>query len=152
MSESNFVTSSKSGRIFSTPSADCKTKNIVYCATCLHCSKQYVGKSTNKLQTRISGHRSHKNNTAFDPDTDDATLAEHLHLCHDVTDSDSFNHSYSFTVLQISSYDIDSCEQRWVDRLITLSPFGLNKVAPNWVSDSISNMCRKLLGLSQQMG
>ena len=36
------------------------------------------------------------NDTAFDPDTDDATLAEHLHFCHDVRDSDSFNHSYSF--------------------------------------------------------
>jgi hypothetical protein len=33
-------------------------------------------------------------------------------------------------------------EQRWVDCLITLSPFGLNKVAPNWVSDSISNISR----------
>jgi hypothetical protein len=92
------------------------------------------------------------NDTAFDPDTDDATLAEHLHLCHHVMDSDSFNHSYSFTVLQIFPYDIDSCEQRWVDRLITLSPFGLNKVAPNEVSDSIGNICCKSLGLSQRMG
>ena len=150
MSESNSITSSTTGKIYSTPTADCKSKNTIYCATCLHCSKQYVGKSTNKLQKRISGHRAHMNDTDFDLDNDDATLAEHLKLSHGVADFDLFNHSYSFTVLQASPHDLDACEQRWVDRLTTLSPFGLNKEAPNGVSDSVSNMCRKSLGSSQR--
>ena len=53
----------------------------------------------------------------FDSDTDDATLAEHLSLSHNVSDPVLFNHSYSFTVLQVSPLDLDSCEQRWVHRL-----------------------------------
>ena len=28
-------------------------------------------------------------------------------------------------------HDLAACEQRWVDRLATLAPFGLNKEAPN---------------------
>ena len=150
MSDSNSITSTKTGRIYSTPSADCKSKNIIYCATCVHCSMQYVGKSTNKLQKRISGHRTHMKDSDFDQDNDDATLAEHLISHHGVTDGDLFNHSYSFTVLQLAPHDLDACEQRWVDRLATLAPFGLNKEAPNGVSGSYSSMGRKSLGLSQR--
>ena len=36
------------------------------------------------------------NDTDFDLDNDDATLAEHLKLFHGVVDFDLFNHSYSF--------------------------------------------------------
>ena len=57
----------------------------------------------------------------FDLDNDDATLAEHLISHHGLTDL--FNHSYSFTVLQLAPYDLDSCEQIWVDRLATFPPF-----------------------------
>ena len=119
MSECNSITSSDTGKIYSTPSADCKTKNTIYCATCLHCLKQYVGKSTNKLQKRISGHRSHMNDLVFDSENDDASLAEHLKLSHSVMDPELFNHSFSFTVLQVSPLDLDACEQRWVHRLNT---------------------------------
>ena len=150
MSDSNSVISSTNGRIYSTPKADCKSKNIIYCATCIHCSKQYVGKSTNRLQKRVSGHRSHMNDIVFDSDSDDATLAEHLKMVHCLEGSELFNHSFSFTVLQLSPLDLDACEQRWVNRLTTLSPFGLNKEAPNGISDSFSNMCRKSLGSSQR--
>ena len=49
------------------------------------------------------------NDTDFDLDNDDAALAEHLKLFHSVTNFDLFNHSYSFTVLQVSPHDLDAC-------------------------------------------
>ena len=76
---------------------------------------------------------------------DDATLAEHSKLVHGVMDGDLFNHSYNFTVLQLSPQDLDACEQRWVNRLTILVPFDLNKEAPNGVSSSITSRCRKSL-------
>ena len=94
---------------------------------CSHCLKQYVGKSTNKLQKRISGHRSHMNDLVFDSENDYASLAEHLKLSHSVMDPDLFNHSFSFTIHQVSPLDLDACEQRWVHGLNTLTPFKLNK-------------------------
>ena len=60
------------------------------------------------------------NDTDFDLDYHDATLAEHLKLFHGVADFNLFDHSYSFTVLQISPHDLDACEQRWVNHLTTL--------------------------------
>ena len=81
------------GRVFKTPSATCKAKNIVYCATRIYIvqSSIYIGKSTCKLQTRISGHRTHIH-MIFDEHDDEATLAEHLKFDH------SMDYGYSRTV------------------------------------------------------
>ena len=35
----------------------CNSCNLIYHAECRHCSKSYVGKTTQKLNGRISGHR-----------------------------------------------------------------------------------------------
>jgi len=65
MSSSGTVKSSVNGKLFRTPSANCKSKNVIYCASCNFCLKQYVGKTNNKLQSRISGHRSHMGDNSF---------------------------------------------------------------------------------------
>ena len=78
----------------------------------------------------------------FHLDSEDATLAEHLDkVHHGVTERDLFNHSYSFTVLQLSPKDLDACEQRWVVKLTTITPLGLNKEPPNGISGSSTSMC-----------
>jgi hypothetical protein len=106
MSNSGTVKSSVNGKIFKTPSANCKSKNIVYCATCNLCPKQYVGKTNNKLKTRISGHRNNMSDISFD-DSDDATLAEHLKVEHEFHSVELFNLGYDFTVLEIGSFNLD---------------------------------------------
>ena len=145
MSNFNVVKSTVTGRSYEVPNGNCKSRNVVYCAECFLCNKQYTGKSTTKLQTRISGHRSHVGDMTFDSETDEATLAEHLHDEHNITLVDQFNSNYSFTIIEISPRNLDIAEQKWTNRLVTMRPFGLNKEKPGGVMGSISYMSRKSL-------
>ena len=143
-SNKSTIKSTATGQLFKTPKADCKSKNLVYCAQCRICDKQYTGKTVNKLQQRISGHRSHVGDTTFD-ETDEAALAEHLSEDHNYDSVGLFNHSYTFTVLEISPHNLDQAEQRWVSRLVSMRPFGLNKEKPRGVADTVKTMFRRSL-------
>jgi hypothetical protein len=115
------------------------------------CSKQYVGKTVNKLQCRISGHRSFVNRiveTDNSEETDEAALAEHLRKDHNFDTLDSFNNNYTFSILELGPLDLDKTEQRWVSRLVTMRPFGLNIEKPRGVTDSIRTMSRKSLSMA----
>ena len=107
------------------------------------CNIQYTGKYTTKLQSRICNHRSYVGNDCFDPDTDEAKLAKHLHNDHNLNSVDLFNSNYSFTILELGPRNIDFAEQKWANRLMT--PFGLNKEKPGGFIGSTSYMCRRLL-------
>ena len=61
-----------------------------------------------------------------------------------------FNSNFSFNILEISPRDLDIAEQKWVDKLVTVRPFGRNKEKPWGVTNSVSSMCRKSLGLITQ--
>ena len=52
----------------------CKSKYVVYLVTCQLCSKQYVGKTTQFMHTRHTGHRSEIENQTSE-------LGEHFHRC-----------------------------------------------------------------------
>ena len=103
MSEFETITSSATGKTFNLPEANCKSRNIVYCVQCYLCNKQYTGKCSNKLQTRIVGHRSH---VGYSDDnvineSDEKTLAEHLQKVHHFVSVDQFNSNYSFTTVNV---------------------------------------------------
>ena len=102
------------------------------------CNIQYTGKSTTKFQSRISNHRSHVGDDCFDPNTAEATLAEHLHNDHNLNSVDLFISNYSFTILELGPRNIDFAEIKWANRLMTMRPFGLNKEKPGGVIDSTS--------------
>ena len=148
MSHNKAVTSKTTGRTYKAPAGNCKSSNLVYCAQCKLCLKQYVGKTVTKLQCRISGHRSFVNKTTrcdSSEDSDEAALAEHLHKDHNFDTIDDFNNNYSFSILEIGPFELDMAEQRWVSRLVTMRPFGLNIEKPSGVCDSIKTMSRKSL-------
>ena len=52
----------------------CKSKYVVYLVTCQLCLKQYVGKTTQFMHTRHTGHRSEIENQTSE-------LGEHFHRC-----------------------------------------------------------------------
>ena len=148
MSDKKSVTSTATGESFKTPSGNCKSSNLVYLAECRLCSQQYTGKTTNRLQKRIAGHRSHVlgyTQEEDDEESDDKALAEHLHSEHQLDTVAAFNLSYSFTILQLNPRNLDKCEQKWVSRLATLHPFGLNREKPCGIADSILNMSQRAL-------
>ena len=147
MSHKASVTSKTTGKTYKTPAGNCKSFRLVYCAQCKLCQKQYVGRTVNKLQTRISGHRTfvNKANVNSTEETDEAALAEHLRKDHNIDSIDGFDNIYSFTILEVGPLELAISEQRWVSRLVTMRPFGLNIEKPNGVSDSVKTMSRKSL-------
>ena len=47
----------KSGKILKSALGTCRSRNIIYAATCQICSKDYIGKSTPFLLYRNNGYR-----------------------------------------------------------------------------------------------
>ena len=151
MSNSESIRSSATGKSFKLPEGNCKSRNVIYCAECSLCNKQYTGKSSNKLQTRIAGHRSHVGyEDGLIIESDERTLAEHLQEIHHLHSVDTFNSNYSFTVLELSPRNLDLAEQKWVNKLLTIEPFGLNKEKPGGVLGSFRSMVNRSLDLKIQ--
>ena len=146
MSSKKSVSSLITGKRYSTPTGNCTSKQLVYLAECLICQKQYTGKTVNKLQTRISGHRSHVGKPSRETilDSDEATLAEHLKEDHNFDSVELFNLSYVFTILQLDPRNLDKCEQKWIHELVTMKPYGLNIENPFGIADSLLSMSRKV--------
>ena len=147
MSSRKTITSTVTGKTYQAPSGDCQSRNIIYSARCIICLKQYVGKTTCQLRTRISGHRTHisreKDDEDSEEDKDDAALANHLIKDHNLKTPELFNKCYSFSVVQENPSDIDRAEQIWVNRLVTMRPLGLNIEKPCGVSEQLHRMSLK---------
>ena len=124
-------------KTYHTKEGCCTTKNCIYHAECKLCEKPYCGKTTQRLAGRISGHRS-KFKECRDPKgkqinfgDDDHLLGMHLVFHHGLTETDAFNTNYSFTVLEeCCPKDLDRKEHEWVQKLQTVTPYGLNAHDP----------------------
>ena len=57
---------------------------------------------------------------------DEEVLAEHLKVVHGLATVEDFNRSYKFTILKSNVNNLDSVEQRWINIMGTMHPFGLN--------------------------
>ena len=94
----------------------------------------YVEKKANPLPKRVNGHR-HKFHDVLghglspnDFCDDDQILAAHLAHHHGLKNKKDFNSSYRVFILAYSNpVSIRKTEQFWIDKLKTLTPYGLNQ-------------------------
>ena len=113
----------------------CNSNNLIYYAKCKHCSKGYVGKTTQKLNGRISGHRG-KFNVFLHHDTsqlndEDNLLGLHLFHKHHLNNKTAFDDSYTFTILEkCNPKYLDLKEHVWGQKLKCVAPYGLNSHDP----------------------
>ena len=110
-------TTGKVLRLFCGVGASCKSTNVVYCLVCDVCGMQYVGVAKS-LRSRLNNHMSCIRLGRIPLEC--RTLYEHFNS----------NHSTHFHCVildtQHSRDDLLRAESRWILKLRTLSPFGLN--------------------------
>ena len=120
---------------------NCKSNNVIYCIRCKICTDHncYVGKTVSELHTRVSQHRSHftkllkkQKNTPHNVNLlevdDEQILGVHLYSKHCKQDVSDFNKFYSIDILShCSPCDIRKTEQYFINKLKTLTPYGLNQ-------------------------
>ena len=129
------------GRKINTASGNCLSRNIVYAATCLLCSKNYTGRSTQQHASRNNGHRAKyirygkqvANGVQINvSDLDDEySLGIHLHDVHGIKDAEGFDNHFRFTILEnCNPRDLSRKEHLWIQKLRTIYPHGLNLNSP----------------------
>ena len=106
---------------------NCQSSNLIYLITCKHCGIHYVGQTKNRLLTRFQGHY-HDIKTK-----NDTTVSRHFNKCPNGKPSLfdgirisilSFMHHPSDTTSSQRERDIE--EKRWMQRLSSIVPKGLN--------------------------
>ena len=123
------------GKKHKTAKGKCNSRNLIYHARCKHCDKVYVGKTTQALNNRISGHRGKfvecLLNSGHQPHDDDHLLGLHLYHKHSLGHRSDFNESYKFTILEnCNPKSLDLKEHMWVQQLRCVAPYGLNSHDP----------------------
>ena len=106
---------------------NCQSENLIYLITCSLCGIQYVGPTKNRILTRFKGHyQDIKTNN-------DTTVARHFNKCSPKNNGQpsdfsisvlSFIHQQPHT--QSSQLSRDAEEKKWMHRLGTILPQGLN--------------------------
>ena len=106
---------------------------------CKLCNKNYIGRTTRFLRQRVNEHRAMFYKLLSDPqadllnpnDHDGYSLGRHLIDDHCCSDRNDFNNSYQiFILLNSSPRTLDINEHKWIQRLKTIKPFGINSVDP----------------------
>ena len=116
---------------------NCTSYNVVYLFRCQLCHMSYVGRTVQILRARVNEHRAHYykliSDTSFVPEENDDgfSLGKHLVECHNLRKREHLNQSYKVSILCNSSpRTLEIYEHRFIQRLKTLRPFGLNAVDP----------------------
>ena len=137
VSNSDHVTG-PNGKNIQTAGGQCNTRNVIYHAQCRICDKVYVGKTTQQLNNRVSGHRNkyyfclkYEGDRLDLDNDDDHILGLHLYFQHNLRDGKGFNESFRFSILErCSPQTLDLKEHLWIHRLRCIKPYGLNSHDP----------------------
>ena len=125
LKEDKVFNSSSSNRFYSIRQRlDCKSKNVIYLATCKKCKVQYVGSTSNEFKVRFRNHKS-----AMLTNKTTCELAVHFNKFeHQMSD---FDFIVIEKVVNESEGHIDrrllTRQAFWCSQLCTLHPHGLNK-------------------------
>ena len=100
----------------------CKTKNVVYLITCAKCGIQYVGMTTQTINSRFDGHRTKIRNKKVS-----TVLCQHFWKeDHSLSDID-VQIIYHFRGKDEDAKDVLlHVEDFYMKKLVTVMPFGLN--------------------------
>ena len=106
---------------------NCQSSNLIYLIPCKHCGILYVGQTKNRLLTRFQGHY-HDIKTK-----NDTTVSRHFNKC--PNGKPSLFDSIRISILSFMHYPSDTTssqrerdieEKRWMQRLSSIVPKGLN--------------------------
>ena len=127
-------------------SGTCASYNVIYCFICQLCTKKYVGRTVNQLNSRtnqyrsafyrvISLHNASIDLLSYEFDNDDGdlfSLGLHLAIDHSCFDRSDLNRFYRVFILQnnCNPASLEVIEHKYIHNLKTLKPFGLNSVNP----------------------
>lgn len=116
---------------------NCSSYNVVYIFICNICDKNYVGRTVQKLRERVNNHRSsfyrllNNPNLEILDDDDTYSLGAHLIFEHGCSQRSDFNDSYKvFILMNCSPSTLEYNEHKYIQRLRTIKPFGINSVDP----------------------
>ena len=114
---SKSFTSTRTGKIFFTRhNFSCTSKNVIYLITCTECKKQYVGQTSQQLNTRINHHRSSIFNKSGTYISNHFNFPDHTIQNLKVQAIDQAN----------TRQELNNLEKFWIQTLDTVQPFGLN--------------------------
>jgi len=103
---------------------------VIYAAICKKCDKIYVGQTGEQLKERFSKHRYDAKKRP-----DNSELAEHFHKDH------SFDKDLEVLILQSgltkSESQREHAEDRWICRLQTMKPTGINQKIQQYARDNL---------------
>ena len=104
---------------------------------CNICENKYVGRTVQKLRERVNDHRSNYYNLLKNPnlnildDDDTYSLGAHLIFEHGCSKRPDFNDSYKiFILMNCSPSSLEFNEHKYIQRLRTIKPYGINSVDP----------------------
>ena len=116
----------------------CESYNLIYLGKCSLCTKFYVGRTIQQIRTRVNGHRAtfYKiiKGDKLDIDSaenDEFSLGLHLFNDHNLTIRDDFNKYYTFSIVEnCNPSKLEVQEHKWIHKLNTIYPKGINRVNP----------------------